>query len=249
MKFSLSSFLFTALLILYPGLVPGLAMANEPLHSQRRLGLGDECSISLDCNQGDITDQVCNSGRCFQQNTCTVGNYDCESTVTPYESRQCDNFPTGRCAFTCGPINGPSEACLQMGELLNYCLDWSCISNQIEEPIPSTEVKGACTWVKTEMKEAIGFAEPAQTVYTLALAKAKCVELTDSACKAITCDIADLDSCTLRNPLPGMIVADPNFVTFVPDGDIFTSADCVALDLRWNIGAVTASNVGSDYSF
>jgi len=118
--------------------------------------------------------------------------------------------------------------------------------------VPSTEVKGACTWVKTDGSAATGFAETPQTVYSLSLAKAKCVELTNVVCKAITCDIGDLDSCTPRTT--DVLTADADqanqvSVTFVPDGDIFTLKDCVALDLRWNIGAVTASNVATSYSF
>jgi len=111
--------------------------------------------------------------------------------------------------------------------------------------VPSTEVKGACTWEVIAGENVPGNAYSAGTGYkqfsTVELAQAKCLELGPDECKAVNCGSnpvgCDIHSSDVTSSHSGANSYKP------------PSSDCVALDDRWNIGAVTASNAASVYSF
>jgi len=110
--------------------------------------------------------------------------------------------------------------------------------------VPSTEVKGACTWelFAGERVPGGGFVggTVAKQFTTPELAQIKCLELGTSVCKSVNCGSNPV-GCSV---MTGDVTAPwPGANTYKP------SADCVALDDRWNIGAVTASNAASVYSF
>jgi len=107
--------------------------------------------------------------------------------------------------------------------------------------VPSTEVKGACTWALnkgTGISGGFAGGTVAQQFSTVELAQAKCVELGMLVCKAVTCSD---NGCSVM--AGDTTVVDDLAYSYLP------TADCVALDDRWNIGAVTASNAASVYSF
>jgi len=112
--------------------------------------------------------------------------------------------------------------------------------------VPSTEVKGACIWTDfpdeyVAMNTMLDFAGNDSTQYaTLELAQAKCLELGTNVCKAVSCDPMGCSVMSSDITSPDTV---NQLTTYKP------SADCVALDDRWNIGAVTASNAASVYSF
>lgn len=109
---------------------------------------------------------------------------------------------------------------------------------------PSTEVKGACTWeqVAGEATLNAGYAGGITTLFpTLEIAQAKCLELGPDECKAVNCGSNPV-GCDVRTSDITSIWNGAN--TYKPP-----SSDCVDLKDRWNIGAVTASSVGSTYNF
>mmetsp|Transcript_11385 Transcript_11385/g.12781 ORF Transcript_11385/g.12781 Transcript_11385/m.12781 type:complete len:611 (+) Transcript_11385:118-1950(+) len=112
--------------------------------------------------------------------------------------------------------------------------------------VPSTEVKGACTWEPISGKGISGgFAGgTVADQFSYELAIDKCLELGMLVCKAVSCESGVNGSLLGCSVMTGdTTVLDYDYNSFLP------SADCVALDDRWNIGAVTASNAASVYSF
>ena len=108
--------------------------------------------------------------------------------------------------------------------------------------VPSTEVKGACIWTDSPGEYAFGGEYAGGTVQdqfaTPELAQAKCLDIGTNVCKAVACGS---NGCSVKTSVVTTPGQGTN--TYTP------SADCVALDDRWNIGAVTASNAASVYSF
>mmetsp|Transcript_25958 Transcript_25958/g.29532 ORF Transcript_25958/g.29532 Transcript_25958/m.29532 type:complete len:607 (-) Transcript_25958:533-2353(-) len=108
--------------------------------------------------------------------------------------------------------------------------------------VPSTEVKGACTWALnkgTGISGGFAGGTVAQQFSTVELAQAKCVELGMLVCKAVSCTPS---ACSVYTG-DTLAMVDYDATSYLP------SADCVALADRWNIGNVTASNAGSEFSF
>mmetsp|Transcript_27673 Transcript_27673/g.31817 ORF Transcript_27673/g.31817 Transcript_27673/m.31817 type:complete len:609 (-) Transcript_27673:477-2303(-) len=108
--------------------------------------------------------------------------------------------------------------------------------------VPSTEVKGACTWALnkgTGISGGFAGGTVAQQFSTVELAQAKCYELGMLVCKAVSCTPS---ACSVYTG-DTLAMVDYDATSYLP------SADCVALADRWNIGNVTASNAGSEFSF
>jgi len=216
MKFSLSSFLFTALLV-----------PSTEVKGACTWALNKGTGISGGFAGGTVAQQF-STVELAQAKCVELGMLVCKAVSCSYTGLEK--------TFGCSVMTGDTTTGL------DYNYDSYLPSADCVAVADRWNVKGACTWAPISQQGISGgFADGtyAQQFSTVELAQAKCVELGMLVCKAVSCTPS---ACSVYTG-DTLAMVDYDATSYLP------SADCVALADRWNIGNVTASNAGSEFSF